>query len=89
MRRSLGIKSVSNPSATNEWLAPLWRQEIVQARIKLIEPGLSEATRQRLWERIDCRESLLKLVATDYEAELEQIDRAIENELRVRPSSGI
>jgi hypothetical protein len=88
MRRSFGDKSVSKPSAANEWLVPLWRRDIVQARIRLVEPGLSEAECRYLWESIDCRELLLKLVATDFEAELEQIDRAIEDELRPRYGSG-
>lgn len=67
---------------TKEWLLPLWRRAIVEARIKLVEPGLSEAQERYLWESINCRELLLRLVATDYDAELEQIDREIEDELR-------
>jgi hypothetical protein len=78
----LGIKSVSKHSDTKEWLVPLWRRTIVEARIKLVEPDLSEAQRRYLWESIDCRELLLRLVATDFDAELEQIDREIEDELR-------
>ena len=70
-----GDKSVSKPSAAKAWLVPLWRRAIVEARIKLIEPDLAEAQRRYLWESIDCRELLIKLVAPDYEAEMEQIDR--------------
>jgi len=61
---------------------PLWRRAIVDARIQLVEPGLSEGQRRYLWESIECRELLLKLVATDFGAELEQIDRDIESQLR-------
>jgi hypothetical protein len=43
---------------------------------------LTEAQRRQLWEAIDSRELLIKLVAADFEAELEQIDREIEDELR-------
>jgi hypothetical protein len=82
MRRSVGDKSVSRPSAAKDWLVPLWRRAIVEARIKLVEPDITEAQRRRLWESIDCRELLIKLVAADFEAELEQIDREIEDELR-------
>jgi hypothetical protein len=82
MRRSFGDKSVSKFFDTKEWLLPLWRRAIVEARIKLVEPGLSEAQERYLWESINCRELLLRLVATDYDAELEQIDREIEDELR-------
>ncbi len=73
---------MSEPSATKEWLVPLWRRAIVEARIRLVEPDLSEAQRRYLWESIDCRELLIKLVAADYQAELEQIEREIEDELR-------
>ena len=73
---------MSNRSATKAWLVPLWRRAIVEARIKLVEPGLSEAQLHYLWENIDTREMLVKLVAIDYEAELEQIDREIEDKLR-------
>jgi hypothetical protein len=82
MRRSVGDKSVSKPSAAKTWLVPLWRRAIVEARIRLVEPDLTEAQRRRLWESIDSRELLIKLVAADFEAELEQIDREIEDELR-------
>ena len=82
MRRSVGDKSVSKFSETKEWLVPLWRRAIVEARIQLVEPDLTEAQRRYLWESIDSRELLLRLVATDYEAELERIDREIEAELR-------
>ncbi len=73
---------MSKSSAAKDWLVPLWRRAVVEARIKLVEPDLSEAQRRYLWELIDCRELLIKLVAIDYEAEMEQIDREIEDELR-------
>jgi hypothetical protein len=82
MRRSVGDKSVSKPSAAKAWLVPLWRRAIVEARIRLVEPDLTEAQRRHLWDAIDSRELLIKLVAADFEAELEQIDREIEDELR-------
>lgn len=73
---------MSKLTDTKEWLVPLWRRDIVEARIKLIEPNLSEAQRHYLWESIDAREMLIKLVATNFKAELEQIDREIEDEFR-------
>ena len=82
MRRSFGNKSVSKHSDIKEWLVPLWRREIVEARIKLADSDLSDAQQRYLWERIDGLELLLRLIATDYHAELEQVDREIENELR-------
>jgi hypothetical protein len=79
---------VSEPSATKAWLVPLWRRAIVEARIRLVEPDLLEAQRRTLWQSIDCRELLIKLVAADYQAELEQIDREIEDELRATANRG-
>ena len=67
----------------------LWRRAIVHARIKLTSNDLSPAQRDYLWQSIDCREGLIRLIAKDFEAELELIDREIEAELRpARPSSG-
>jgi hypothetical protein len=43
---------------------------------------LSENQRHQLWEGIEARELLLQLVATDFHAELELIDREIDAELR-------
>ena len=74
---------MSKPSAAEAWLVPLWRRAIVEARIQLVEPGLTAAQQRALWEAVDGRELLIKLVAADFEAEMEQIDREIEDELRV------
>ena len=62
--------------------AQSWRREIVQARIKLADDGLSYHQRRELWQVVDCREWCLKLLVQDFPAELERIDREIENELR-------
>jgi len=35
-----------------------------------------------IWHGIDCREWFIKMVADDYHAEMETIDRMIEAELR-------
>ena len=59
-----------------------WR-EIVMARIKLASDERLSAARQReLWSIVDCQEWFLKFVADDFHAELEQIDRELEQELR-------
>ncbi len=63
-----------------------WRREIVRARIKLADDNLSRAQRDALWRIVDFRESSLQSAVEDFPAELEQIDREIENELR-RPSA--
>jgi hypothetical protein len=62
--------------------AQAWRTEIVKARIKLANDGLSYSQRAELWQVVDCREWCLKLMAADFPAELERIDREIEHELR-------
>jgi hypothetical protein len=62
--------------------AKSWRRDIVQARIKLADEGLSYNQRRELWQVVDCREWCLKMLVQDFPAELERIDREIENELR-------
>jgi len=62
--------------------AKSWRRDIVQARIKLADEGLTYHQRTELWQVVDCREWCLKMLVQDFPAELERIDREIENELR-------
>jgi hypothetical protein len=62
--------------------AQSWRRDIVQARIKLADEGLSYNQRLELWQVVDCREWCLKMLVQDFPAELERIDREIETELR-------
>jgi hypothetical protein len=60
----------------------LWRREIVQARIRLADEGLTYAQRAELWRIVDYREWCLQMLVRDFPAELERIDREIEHELR-------
>jgi hypothetical protein len=62
--------------------AGAWRREIVQARIRLADNDLSRAQEAELWQVVDCREWCLRMVVEDFPAELERIDREIEDELR-------
>jgi hypothetical protein len=62
--------------------AQSWRREIVKARIKLANRNLSSTQRAELWQIVDIREWCLQMLVADFPAELEQIDREIENELR-------
>ena len=62
--------------------AKTWRRDIVQARIKLADEDLTYIQRTELWQVVDCREWCLKMLVQDFPAELERIDREIENELR-------
>ena len=58
------------------------RREVVDARIRLAtDRSLSDERRVALWTLIDSREWFLKMVAKDYAAELERIDRELELEL--------
>jgi len=58
------------------------RGDVVAARIKLAaDRSLAEERRIALWTLIDSREWFLKMVAKDYAAELERIDRELEIEL--------
>ena len=62
--------------------AQLWRREIVQARVRLADEGLTYNQRAELWRTVDYRESCLQMLVRDFPAELERIDREIEHELR-------
>ena len=61
-----------------------WRREIVQARIRLADTGLSYVQRRELWQIVDFREWCLRTQVHDYPNELERIDREIEHALRRR-----
>ena len=57
------------------------RSEVVAARIKLAtDRSLTDERRAALWTLVDSREWFLKMVAEDYSAELERIDRELEME---------
>jgi hypothetical protein len=73
------------PKVPTEFIAERaksWRRDIVQARIRLADEGLSAKQRTELWQVVDCREWCLKMLVKDFPAELERIDREIEHELR-------
>jgi len=73
------------PKPSDDFLhsrAQTWRREIVQARIRLADNDLTYTQRAELWRIVDYREWCLKMMVADFPAELEQIDRDIENELR-------
>lgn len=60
----------------------VFRQDIVNARIKLASPNLSPKQQRELWQIVECHEWFIKMLAPTYEAELEQIDRDLEVALR-------
>ena len=58
------------------------RRDVVAARIKLAtDRSLTDECRVALWRLIDRQEWFLRMVAKDYAAELERIDRELEIEL--------
>ena len=59
-----------------------WRQDIVTARIQLASAGLTRREKADLWRIVDCRELFIKLATRDFHAQLEKIDREIEDALR-------
>ena len=65
----------------SQFLVALWRRDIVKARIKLVSEQLPAPRQDAIWS-IDCREWFIKMVADDYHAEMEMIDRMLEAELR-------
>jgi hypothetical protein len=67
---------------TTKRLIALCRKDIVAARLKIsTNRTLSDAQRSELWLLIDSLEWFVRMVAKDYTAELEQIDRELEAEL--------
>jgi hypothetical protein len=63
-------------------LLALCRNEVIKARISLaIEPGVAPQHRSRLWKLIDSREWFIRMLAEDFNDQLEQIDRALETDL--------
>jgi hypothetical protein len=81
MRRALWGMGVSFFPGS-QFLVALWRRDIVKARIRLVSEELPAQRQDALWQGIDCREWFIKMVADDFRAEMETVDRMIEAELR-------
>ena len=61
----------------------LCRKDIVAARLRLsADRMLSDTQRSELWRLVDGSEWFIRMVAKDYQAELERIDRELEAELQ-------
>jgi hypothetical protein len=77
----LGRQEYSELETSKELLA-LCRRDIVKARIMLAsDRALSPQQHTELWQIVDAREWFVKMIAKDYAAELEQIDRDLEAQL--------
>ena len=63
-------------------LVALWRRDIVKARIRLVSEDLTPTRLDAIWSGINCREGFIKILAKDFHAEMETVDRMIEAELR-------
>lgn len=64
-------------------LLGFYRDDIVTARLLLTTKNYSTVEQQaELWQLIDSGELFLKMLAEDYEWQLEQIDRELELELQ-------
>jgi hypothetical protein len=67
---------------TTKRLIAACRKDIAAARLKLgTIRTLSDGQRSELWGLVDSHEWFIRMVAKDYTAELELIDRALEAEL--------
>jgi hypothetical protein len=73
---------VSEISYSYDSFVAIFRQDIVNARIKLASPSLPIEQQRELWQIVECREWFIKMLSPTYEAELEQIDRDLEAALR-------
>lgn len=69
-------------TATLDDLVASWRHEIVITRLKLASDRLSRTEERSLWDIVDARELFIRIVALDFEAEMEKVDREIEDALR-------
>lgn len=69
-------------AANMDDLVASWRREIVVTRIRLASGGLSRTEEHSLWQTVDARERFIRIMARDFEAEMEKIDREIEDALR-------
>ena len=75
------------PSTDSETFIAIARQQIVEARIKLASGLISPAEAEEQWQIISGIEAIIKMRARSFEAELEQIDRELEDRLRRCPST--
>ena len=67
---------------TTKRLIAMCRKDVATARLKLAtNRTLTDAQRSELWLLVDSREWFVRMVAKDYNAELELIDRELEAEL--------
>ena len=67
---------------TTKRLIAFCRKDVAAARLKLgTSRALSDAQRSELWGLVDRHEWFIRMVAKDYAAELELIDRELEAEL--------
>jgi hypothetical protein len=76
----LGGPSV--PTNDTETFIAIARQQIVHARIRLASGSLTSAEEADLWHVVDGIEAIIKMRARSFEAELEQIDRELEQHFR-------
>jgi hypothetical protein len=74
---------VPNLTTTNlDDLVAAWRRDIVDTRIRLASGGLSRTEERSLWHIVDARERFIRVIAPDFHAEMEKVDREIEDALR-------
>jgi hypothetical protein len=67
---------------TTKRLIAMCRNHIAHARMKLVtNRTLTDGQRLDLWHLVESREWFIRMVAKNYDAELEQIDRELEADL--------
>ena len=62
-----------------------WREQIVEARIRLTDDAIPSGIRRLLWAVVECRETCIALSGADLDLELEVIDCELEKQLRSAP----
>jgi hypothetical protein len=82
MRHAAGGHGVPETFEPTQELLAQYRSDLVRAWIALASENLSPARRAWLYEHIDCREWLIRLIAKDFSEQLEKVDRELEAALR-------
>jgi hypothetical protein len=79
------VYSVPSEPSDTEIHLELLRREVARARVRLADEDVTAKQQLSLWQVIECHESVIRMLAGSFEAELELIDRELENRLRRYP----
>jgi len=64
---------VAESSNSSHSFVAVFRQDIVNARIKLASPSLPLEQQRELWQIVECREWFIKMLSPTYESNLSKL----------------